>query len=157
SAIAAAARAIADMRLGRIDAQTTANVGLIKGGIAGNIIPPECTVMAECRSRDAGVVAELAREMVDAATHAANLYECQLESTITSEYEGYRFIRAHPAVRTAWAALEACGVTARAIESGGGADANVFNASGKPCVNLCNGMAEIHTSAEHISVSDLEV
>ena len=52
SAIAAAARAVADMRLGRIDAETTANVGLIRGGIAGNIVPPECTVMAEARSRD---------------------------------------------------------------------------------------------------------
>ena len=51
--------------------------------------------MAEARSRDPGrVAAELAREMLDAATHAANLYECELESTITSEYEGYRFIRA---------------------------------------------------------------
>ena len=156
SAIAAAARAISDMRLGRIDAETTANVGLIRGGIAGNIIPPECTVMAEARSRDPGRVAELAREMLDAATHAANLHECELESTITSEYEGYRFVRSHPAVRMASAALEACGHAPTSLESGGGADANVFNAAGVACVNLCNGMAEIHTAAEHIAVSDLE-
>jgi tripeptide aminopeptidase len=156
SAIAAAARAIADMRLGRIDAATTANVGLIQGGIAGNIIPPECTVMAEARSRDPGRAAELAREMLDAATHAANLYECELESTISSEYEGYRFTRSHPAVKMANAALAACGHVPVGIESGGGADANVFNAAGVPCVNLCNGMAEIHTASEHISVSDLE-
>ena len=42
------------------------------------------------------------------------------------------------------------------MESGGGADANVFNAAGVPCVNLCNGMAEIHTASEHIAVADLE-
>ncbi len=156
SAIVAAARAITDMRLGRIDAETTANVGLISGGIAGNIIPPECTVMAEARSRDAGRVSDLAREMIDAATHAANLHECELRSTITSEYEGYRFTRAHPAVRLASAALTACGHTPVSLESGGGADANVFNAAGVPCVNLCNGMAEIHTASEHISVTDLE-
>ena len=118
SAIAAAARAIADMRLGRIDAATTANVGLIQGGIAGNIVPPECTVMAEARSRDPGRAAELAREMLDAATHAANLYECELESTISSEYEGYRFTRAHPAVKLAHAALETCGHVPQSIESG---------------------------------------
>ena len=94
--------------------------------------------------------------MLDAATHAANLYECELESTISSEYEGYRFTRAHPAVKLAHAALEACGHVPQSIESGGGADANVFNAAGVPCVNLCNGMAEIHTASEHISVSDLE-
>ena len=156
SAIAAAARAIADMRLGRIDPETTANVGLIEGGIAGNIIPPICTVMAEARSRNPARVSELAREMVDAATHAANLHECELRSTITSEYEGYRFTRSHPAVRLASAALTACGHTPVSLESGGGADGNVFNAAGMPCVNLCNGMAEIHTASEHISVTDLE-
>ena len=95
-------------------------------------------------------------EMLDVATHAANLYECQLESTITSEYEGYRFSRSHPAVRMATAALAARGHTPASLESGGGSDANVFNAAGMPCVNLCNGMAEIHTASEHIAVSDLE-
>ena len=54
-----------------------------------------------------GDVAALAREMLDAATHAANLYDCELESTISSEYEGYRFTRTHPAVQLAMAALEA--------------------------------------------------
>lgn len=156
SAIAAAARAVADMRLGRIDSETTANVGLIRGGIAGNIVPPECTVMAEARSRDPERVAAVAREMLDVATHAANLHECRLESTITSEYEGYRFSRSHPAVRMATAALAARGHTPASLESGGGSDANVFNAAGMPCVNLCNGMAEIHTASEHITVSDLE-
>ncbi len=144
------------MRLGRIDARTTANVGLIRGGIAGNIVPPECTVMAEARSRDAATVAALAREMLDAATHAANLTDCELESTISSEYEGYSFSRTHPAVQLAMAALEACGHTPVLMESGGGADANVFNAAGMPCVNLCNGMAQIHTASEHIAVADLE-
>ena len=53
-------------------------------------------------------------------------------------------------------ALAACGYEPGFIESGGGADANVFNAAGMPCLNLCNGAAEIHTSAEHIAVADLE-
>ena len=56
----------------------------------------------------------------------------------------------------ATAALAACGHTPASLESGGGSDANVFNAAGMPCVNLCNGMAEIHTASEHITVSDLE-
>ena len=53
-------------------------------------------------------------------------------------------------------ALADCGHAVGYIESGGGADANVFNAAGLPCVNLCNGMAEIHTSEEHIAVADLD-
>ena len=156
NAIQAAARAIADMRLGRIDPETTANVGLIEGGVAGNIVPPECRVWAEARSRDPERARALAQEMLDAAVHAANMYECTLESAIISEYEGYRFTRSHPAVRQAATAFEAAGYGVSYIESGGGADANVFNLAGVPCVNLCNGAAEIHTPSEHITVDDLE-
>jgi tripeptide aminopeptidase len=156
SAIVAAARAVADMPLGRIDAQTTANVGLVTGGIAGNIVPPECRVDAEARSRDTTRLREQVQAMLDAATFAANLAECELESRIEPEYEGYRFSRSDPAVRLAARALEACGREPAYIDSGGGADANVWNAAGLQCVNLCNGMAEIHTASEHIAASDLD-
>ena len=157
SAVVAAARAIADMPLGRIDAQTTANVGLISGGIAGNIVPPECLVESEARSRDPGRLREQVQAMLDAATFAANLAECELESRIEPEYDGYRFSRSDPAVRLAARALEDCGRAPVYIDSGGGADANVWNARGLECVNLCNGMAEIHTASEHIAAADLDV
>jgi tripeptide aminopeptidase len=156
SAVVAAARAIADMPLGRIDAETTANVGLISGGIAGNIVPPECLVESEARSRDPVRLREQVQAMLDAATFAANLAECELESRIEPEYDGYRFSRSDPAVRLAARALEACGREPIYIESGGGADANVWNARGLECVNLCNGMAEIHTASEHIAAADLD-
>jgi tripeptide aminopeptidase len=156
SAIVAAARAVADMSLGRIDDATTANVGLIRGGVAGNIVPPECTVSAEARSRDPDRLREQVQAMLDAATYAANLAECELETRIISEYEGYRFARSHDGVRLISDALGAVGYPVTYIESGGGADANVFNAAGVPCVNVCNGMADIHTASEHIAVSDLE-
>ena len=71
SAIAAAARAIADMRLGRLDEETTANVGTIEGGVARNIVPDRCTFNAEARSHDERKLAEVVQEMIDACTFAA--------------------------------------------------------------------------------------
>jgi len=112
---------------------------------AGNIVPPECTVSAEARSRDPDRLREQVQAMLDAATYASNLAECELETRIISEYEGYRFPRSHDGVRLISEALAASGYPVTYIESGGGADANVFNAAGVPCVNVCNGMADIHT------------
>src|SRR5581483_4925720 len=70
SAIQAAARAIADLRLGRVDEETTANVGLIEGGTAGNIVPDRCSILAEARSRDEGKLGDLVQEMLDACAVA---------------------------------------------------------------------------------------
>ena len=90
SAIYAAARAVGDLRLGRIDAETTANVGEIKGGTARNIVPDRCAVVAEARSQDAGKLGDLVQEMVDAFTFAAALGECEVELEIHESYRGYR-------------------------------------------------------------------
>jgi metal-dependent amidase/aminoacylase/carboxypeptidase family protein len=84
SAIAAASRAIADLRLGRIDEETTANVGVIAGGTARNIIPEWCTVKAEARSHDERKLADLVQEMLDAAAFAAGVGECELEARSTA-------------------------------------------------------------------------
>ena len=85
SAIAAAARAIADLRLGRIDEETTANVGMIEGGTARNIVPERCTFLAEARSHDERKLAELVQEMLDAFTFAAALAECEVETSVRQE------------------------------------------------------------------------
>jgi tripeptide aminopeptidase len=156
SAIAAAARAIADLRLGRVDEETTANVGLIHGGTAGNIVPEWCTFVAEARSHDERKLADLVQEMLDAITFAAGVAECDAETTVQKSYRGYRFRRDDLAVRLAAAALERSGFPPSYALSGGAADANVFNERGVPCVNLANGMANIHTPDESIAVSDLE-
>src|ERR671935_1963453 len=156
SAIAAAARAIADLRLGRIDDETSANVGQIEGGTARNVIPEHCRLLAEVRSHDERKLADLVQEMLETLTFAASLAECDAETTVKKSYRGYRFRRDDLAVRLASAALERRGFTPSYALSGGGADANVFNERGVPCVNLANGMTSIHTPDESIAVSDLE-
>jgi tripeptide aminopeptidase len=156
SAIAAASRAIADFRLGRVDEETSANVGTIAGGTARNVIPEWCSFVAEVRSHDERKAIALVREMLETAAFAASLAECEVESDVRPSFPGYRFRRDDEPVRLAATALEATGFEPTYALSGGGADANVFNARGLRCVNLANGMAEIHTPDEHIAVADLE-
>ncbi|HKX48724.1 MAG TPA: M20/M25/M40 family metallo-hydrolase [Gaiellaceae bacterium] len=156
SAIAAASRAIADFRLGRLDEETSANVGVITGGTARNVVPEWCSFTAEVRSHDEAKAVALAREMLESAAFAASLADCEVESEVRPSFPGYRFRENDEPVRLAAAALERCGYTPSYALSGGGADANVFNARGLQCLNLANGMMEIHTPDEHIAVADLE-
>ena len=156
SAIVAAARAIADLRLGRLDDETTANVGEIRGGTARNVVPEHCSFLAEARSHDEGKLAELVQEMLETITFAASLAECEVETQVEGSSRGYRFRRDDLPVRLAASALERTGCEPSFILSGGGADANVFNERGLECVNLANGMTDIHTPDERIAVADLE-
>jgi tripeptide aminopeptidase len=156
SAVLAAARAIVDMPLGRIDEVTSANVGLVRGGTARNVVPERCTLEAEVRSHDDARVSEVVQQIVDAAAFAASVSECSLETQVEPKYRGYRFREDDLAVRLAVEALAQTGYTARLGLSGGAADANVFNARGLQCVNLANGMTDIHTPDERIAIEDLE-
>ena len=156
SAIAAAARAIADLRLGRLDDETTASVGTIAGGSARNVVPESCRFEAEARSHDRDKLSELVREMLESFTFAASLGDCEVETHVDEHFSGYRFRPTDEPVRLAVEALERTGYQSRFVLSGGGADANVFNERGLQCLNLANGMANIHSSEEHIAVADLE-
>jgi tripeptide aminopeptidase len=156
SAVAAAARAIADFRLGRIDEETSANVGEITGGTARNVVPEWCSFTAEVRSHDEGKAIELVREMLETAAFAASLGECEVETEVRPSFPGYRFRESDEPVRLAAEALRRAGFEPSYALSGGGADANVFNARGLACVNLANGMTDIHTPDERIALADLE-
>ena len=155
SAIQAAAKAIADLRLGRIDEESTANVGTISGGTAGNIVPEWCTFLAEARCQDERRLNELVQEMLDVFSFAATSCDCEVETETRKDYRGYRFKREDDVVVLAAAALTRCGHEPTYALSGGAADANVFNERGRRCVNLANGMTDIHTPDERIAVADL--
>jgi tripeptide aminopeptidase len=156
SAIGAAARAISDLRLGRLDDETTANVGEIAGGSARNVVPERCSFLAEARCHDERKLQSLVQEMLETITFAGQLAECDVETRVTPSARGYRFRRGDTPVRLAEAALARAGVPATHGLSGGGADANVFNERGLECLNLANGMTDIHTPDERIAIADLE-
>lgn len=159
SAIVAAARAVAAMRLGRIDAETTANIAWIGGGVGGtNVVPERCTLRGEARSLDAeraeAVVAELVDHLYDAANDPR--CECDVDVTVERLFDGYRHRPQAPHVLAAEAALAACGYEPRRIATGGGSDANALEAAGFPCANLANGTERNHEPTERVSVAALE-
>ena len=156
SAIDAAARAIARMPLGRIDAGTTANVGMIEGGNATNVVAERCRVTAEARSLDERALSRQVSAMLDALTWAATECEVDLETRVVNEFTGYRLAARDPQLVTAMQALRSCGIEPEGVATGGGSDVNVLLRGGLPSVNLCNGLLDIHTPDERIAVTSLE-
>jgi tripeptide aminopeptidase len=156
SAIVAAARAIAAMRLGRIDAETTANAGTIVGGTAANVVAERCEVALEVRSLDDDKAGALVAEMVDALTAAASDAECDVETTVEQLFRAYRFACSAEPVEVAAAALEALGIEPKLVATGGGSDANVFVNRGLPVVNVANGTERNHEPTESVTVEALE-
>jgi len=157
SAVVAAANAIAAMRLGRLDAETTANVGMIEGGSAINVIPERCRIEAEVRSLDADRANTVATELVDHLQDAANAGECDLDVNVTKMFAGYRTKSRAAQLAVAERALRACGYDPRHIESGGASDANSFEAAGFSCTCLADGVEHNHEPGERVSTSDLEM
>lgn len=160
SAVLAAARAIAAMPLGRLDEQTTANVGHIEGGVAGatNIVPEWCSVLGECRSLDEGradaLIAELVAHLQDAANDPTA--PCDVDVDVERLFTGYRHRQHAPAVLAAEEALRTCGYTPERIVTGGGSDAAVFELNGLSCTNLANGTERNHQPDERVALAALE-
>ena len=156
NAIAAAARAVVAMKLGRLDEATTANVGQIEGGSAANVVAERCRVVLETRSLDDSRAGEVVGSMVDAATKAASDSECDVETTVERLFRGYRLQRTAPVVEIAARALESRGIEPQYINTGGGSDANVLIAAGLPVLNVANGTERNHQPDESVTVDALE-
>jgi tripeptide aminopeptidase len=158
SAILAAARAIASMPHGRLDGETTVNVGTISGGSAMNVVPELCTFVAEVRGLDDEHARSVVAEAVDRVHEAANLPECECDVDVSVErtFAGYRLAPGAQAVKVAESALRARGYEPRRISSGGASDANALLAEGFQTVNLANGTERNHEPGERVSVAALE-
>lgn len=159
SAIAAAAQAVSAMQLGRVDHETTTNVAQIRGGVPGtNVVPEHCVIVGEARSLSQATVEATVAEIIDHCYDAANTpaHSCDLDVTVERLFEGYRHKTSAPQVLAAEAALRACGYTTSRILTGGGSDANVFEAAGFPCTNIANGTERNHEPSERVSQAALE-
>jgi len=151
SAIVAAAAAVAEMKLGRLDEETTANVGMIEGGTASHVVAGHCRILGEARSIDGERAAAAIGEMVDACTWGASQQGCDVDAQISEMFRGYRLDQNSEAVRIASEALRATGHAPELVATGGGSDANALVASGYDAVLLANGTEGNHTPNELVT------
>ena len=150
NAIMLAGKALAEMPQGRIDFETTCNIGLIKGGTATNIVPDQVEVTVEVRSRNEQKLAELTAKIVDVFTQSVEKNDGKAECTVTKKYNPFVLQEDSLVVATAFKAAQSLGLATRVEGGGGGSDANFFNCYGIPSAVLGTGMAKVHTKEEYI-------
>ncbi|CDI48482.1 M20/M25/M40 family metallo-hydrolase [Clostridium tetani] len=155
SAIQVAAEAISNMKLLRIDEETTANVGIIEGGKATNIVCPELKIAAEARSLNKDKLKKQTEHMVECFNKAAEKFGVTVEIDVIHSYDPVNLDVEDEIVKTVKTACDKIGVTFEPAASGGGSDANVFNGNGIKSVNLATGMSKVHTTEEFITVENL--
>jgi tripeptide aminopeptidase len=156
SAIQVASRAISKMPLGRIDEETTANIGMFRGGTATNVVAEHAEIVAEARSRDEAKLETQVKKMVQAFEEAAREAGARVEVETEKMYPAYKYDESHPVVQTAIAAVKKVGRDPKILASGGGSDANVISGYGVPTVNLGIGYENIHSTSERMPIAELE-
>jgi len=155
SAIQVASYAIANMNLGRIDHETTANIGKFSGGSATNIVCDRVDIVAEARSIKDEKLAKQLEHMNDACLKAAEKFNTKVDFKSEIMYPAFSFNENHALVQTAIEATKAIGREPELMASGGGSDANVINGYGIPTINLGVGYENIHTTSERMPISEL--
>lgn len=144
------------MKLGRLDEETTANIGRFEGGKATNIVCDEVSILAEARSIDEAKLNAQTDHMKETFERVAQEMGARAEVEVKLMYPGFRATEEDQVVKVAKAAVEAVGRTPQLGISGGGSDANVIAGFGIPTVNLSVGYEEIHTTNERMPVEELE-
>ncbi len=159
-AIAVASRAISKLALGRIDEQTTCNLGTIQGGVATNIVPEQVEIHGEARSHDPEKLEKVTRGIVAAFQDAAKEYESgngfpKIEATVEQDFPLTNIPEDHPVIMLAKKAAANLGLPMESRCIGGGADANIFFGKGIAAGVLGTGMTDVHTLHESIALDDM--
>jgi tripeptide aminopeptidase len=155
NAIQAVSRAIAKMRLGRIDAETTANIGVIKGGRATNIIPDKVELKGEARSHNLDKLRRQVDQMERVLVSTCAKFGAQARVEIRQAYTAFEINKNSLLIKMAEAAVRSAGVEPAVKKTGGGSDANVFNAAGVQTIIMGVGADQVHTLGERLAIADL--
>jgi len=164
SAIQVAALGISRMRLGRIDDETTANIGLVEGGAAVNIVPNSVHLKGEARSHSEEKLKQQTQHMIQCLEEAASSYSTEIdgkkfkvtvEPTVKRQYDLMNVPDEAAIVKLVHAAALSLGIKVQTLATGGGCDANILNKRGLEVANLSTGMRDIHTVKEWLDLNDL--
>ena len=155
NAIKLAAQILTYVPQGRIDEETTCNIGLISGGMATNIVPDTVEIKGECRSRNQGKMEKLTKEIVDAYRAGAEEAGAKIDIEVLPSYNPYVLSHDSTAMIVAKKAAENIGLVPDITGTGGGSDANHFNEYGISCTVLGVGMTNCHTCEECLIEEDL--
>lgn len=156
SAIQMAAEAISNMKLLRIDEETTANIGVISGGEATNIVTKEVKIQGEARSLSDEKLQKQTEHMVKCCEEAAQKFGGRVEVEVDHSYGAFKVEEDAEIVQKVKEACRNIGLEPYTTSSGGGSDTNILNANGIVAVNLGIGERKPHTVEEHIHIKDLE-
>lgn len=155
SAIMVAARAIENMKLLRIDEETTANIGIVNGGVATNIVMPELEIAAESRSLNEEKLNIQTQHMVDVFKKAAQEFKAEIEIQTERAYTPLNIDEDDEIIKLAKKAMSNIGIEGKTASTGGGSDTNILNKNGIKAVNLGIGMKNAHTLEEYIAIEDI--
>ncbi|WP_172372651.1 M20/M25/M40 family metallo-hydrolase [Sporosarcina jiandibaonis] len=155
SAFLIAAEGLLNMKLGTIDEETIANIGVIEGGELTSIIPGAITVGGEVRSFSKEKLDKQLERMAKAMKDAADKNGGRVTVKFEKKYSGFDIPRDHILTKTVEKASNNIKVKPYLTETLGGADTNVLNENGLTCITLGNGFQNIHSFREFISVENL--
>lgn len=155
NAIQMASRAISNMRLGKVDDETTANIGIINGGQATNIICDRVEIKAEARSRDEKKLHEQTMHMKECFEEAAANYGGSVDFSYSLLYPAFSIKESDTIVAFLKKGALECGLDLKLVATGGGSDTNIVNRKGIQAVDVGIGMQKVHSVEERIAVADM--
>lgn len=155
NALTVASHAITKLRLGRIDEETTSNIGVVSGGQAVNIVMPQVSMMYEARSLQDPKLDALVEETLGIFTKTCEEFGAEFKSEIKKGYSSFNMDRDAEVVKIFGTACEKAGIQFTTLASGGGSDTNIYNVKNIPSVNMAIGMSKVHTTEEFIAIKDM--
>ncbi|MBM3707726.1 MAG: M20/M25/M40 family metallo-hydrolase [Actinobacteria bacterium] len=155
SSIKAASDAISRLKLGRIDSETTCNIGIINGGVATNIIPERTEIKAEARSLKLFKLQKITDRIKSTFQDSARNNKARIKIKVEREYDGFKIGENEKVILIAKKAIQNMGIKPKIKPTGGGSDVNIFNAKGKKSITLSSAMENVHSNNEYVKVREL--